>query len=64
MKLESGNYCWNISPEKYVKGVVTNGEEDLSRSGRRLPSKCAIPLSSNYAPWLEDSTELMADSVQ
>ena len=51
-------------PEKYVKAVVTNVEEDLSRSGKRFPSKCVTPFSRNYAPWLEDFPELMADSVQ
>ena len=25
-KLESGNYCWTMSPEKYVKAAVTNVE--------------------------------------
>ena len=64
MKLESGKYYWNMSPEQYVKAAVTNFEEELSRSGKRLPSKCVTPLLSNYSPWLEDSTELMEDSVQ
>ena len=54
MKLESGNYCWIMSPEQYVKLAVTSVEEDLARSGKRFPSKYVMPLSSNYAPWLED----------
>ena len=24
IKFESGKYCWNISPEQYVKAAVTN----------------------------------------
>ena len=64
MKLESGKYYWTISPEQYVKAAVTNVEEDLARSGKRFPSKCVTPLSSNYAPWLDDSLEIMADDVQ
>ena len=26
IKFESGKYCWNISPEQYVKAAVTNVE--------------------------------------
>ena len=38
MKLDSGKYCWTMSPEQYVKAVVTNVEEDLARSGKIFPS--------------------------
>ena len=64
MKLESGEYCWTIFPEQYVKAAVKNVVEDLARSGKRLPPKCVTPISTNYAPWLEDSPELMAYGVQ
>ena len=64
MKLESGKYYWTMSPEQYLKAGVTNVEEDLTRSGKRLPLKCVTPLLSKYVPMLEDSPELMADSVQ
>ena len=49
---------------KFVKAAVTNVEEDLTRSEKILTSKCVTPLSRNYAPWLENSPELMADVVQ
>ena len=64
IKLESGNYFWTMSPEKYVKAAVANVEEDVTRIEKRLPSKCVMPLSSNYSPWLEDYLELMVDSIQ
>ena len=64
IKLESGKYCWTMSPEKYVKAAVTNVEEDLSRNGKRFPSKFVTPISSNYAPWLEIFPELTTDGVQ
>jgi hypothetical protein len=64
MRLESGKYCWTMSPEKYVKAAVTNVEEELAKRGKRLPSKCVTPFSSGYAPWLEESPELNADGVQ
>ena len=47
-----------------MKAAVTNVEEEFTRSGNRLPLKCVTPLSSNYAPWLEDLTELMVDGMQ
>ena len=37
MNLDSGKYCWIMSPEQYVKAAVTNVEEDLVRSGKILP---------------------------
>jgi hypothetical protein len=64
MNLASGKTCWTMSPELYVKAVVANVKEDLAKNGRRLPSKCVTPFSSNYAPWLEDTAELKADGVQ
>ena len=64
MKLERGKYCWTMSPEQYVKSAVTNVEDDLARSGNRFPLKCVTLLSINYAPWLDDSPELIADGMQ
>ena len=64
MKLESGKYYCTMLPEQYVKAVVPGIQEDLTRSGNRLPPKCAKPLSENYATWQEDSPELMVDGVQ
>ena len=64
MNLDSGRYCWTTSPEQYVKAAVINVEEGLARSGKRFLFKFVTPLLRNYAPWMEDSTELMADSMQ
>ncbi len=64
MKLANGKECWTMSPEQYVKAAVTNVEEDLKRQGKRLPSKCPTPFTSNYAPWQEVTPELKADGVQ
>ena len=64
MKLESGKYCWTMSPEQYLKAAFTNVEEELASSGNRFPSKFITQLLRNYAPWLEDSPETMADGVQ
>jgi hypothetical protein len=64
MLLGYGETCWTMSPEQYVKAVVTNVEDDLAKHGKRLPSKCVTPFSCNYAPWLEEMPELKADGVQ
>jgi hypothetical protein len=64
MTLDSGETCWTMSPEQYVKAAVTNVEEDLANQNRRLPPKCVTPFSSGYAPWMEVSPELKADGVQ
>jgi hypothetical protein len=64
MSLGNGETCWTMSPEQYVKAAVTNVEEDSANHGKRLPSKCVTPFSCNYAPWLEETPELKADSVQ
>jgi hypothetical protein len=53
-----------VSPEQRVKAAVSNVEEDLAKNGKRLPSKCVTPFSSNHAPWLEDAPESKADRVQ
>ena len=58
MSLDNGQTCWTMSPEQYVKAAVTNVEENLARQGKRLPSKCVTPFTSNYAPWLEETPEL------
>ena len=63
MKLESGKYCWTILPEQYVKAAVTNVEEDLVRSGKRMPSKFVTPILFNYSPWLDYSTGMMVEGA-
>jgi hypothetical protein len=64
MTLDNGETCWTASPEQRLKAAVTNVEEDLTKHGRRLPSKRATPLSRNHAPWLEESQEPKADGAQ
>jgi hypothetical protein len=59
-----GHMCWTMSPEKYVRAAVANVEENMAKSGRRLPGKCVTPFSCSYEPWMETSAELKADGVQ
>jgi hypothetical protein len=64
MSLDGGKTRWTMLPNQYVKAVITNAKEDLAKHGKRLPSKWVTPFSYNYAPWLEETPELKADSIQ
>jgi hypothetical protein len=63
MTMNDGSECWTMSSEKYCKAAVTNVEEKLAKSGRRLPTKCGAPLTSGYKPELDVSQELKADGL-
>ena len=39
MKDEFGNEFWTMSSSKYCKAAITNFEERLTLSGKRLPTK-------------------------
>jgi hypothetical protein len=58
MSLDNGKWCWTMSPKTYVKSAVTDVEEHLARSGRRLPGN-APHSRVNYASWLEATAELI-----
>ena len=53
-----------MSPEQFVKLVVTNVEEGLTSNGKILPLKCVTTRSSNDAHWMEYPPELTRDGVQ
>ena len=53
-----------MSSEKYVKAAVANVKEKLSKSEKRLPSRCNTPLKPGYRPDINDSCELKADGIQ
>ena len=61
--LASGQTCWSMNSDQYVKAAVTNVEEKLAKSGRRLPSKCSSPLKAGYKPELDVSGELKGDGL-
>ena len=64
MMMNDGQECWSMSSEKYVRAAVANVEEQLAKSGRRLPSKCGAPLTSGYKPELDVSQEIKAEGLQ
>ena len=53
-----------MSSEKYVKAAVANVEEKLSKSDKRLPSRCNTPLKPRYRPEMDGSCELKDDGLQ
>ena len=56
----SGKTCLEMSSEKYVRTLVINVQERLSKSERRLPSKCDTPMANTYNPYEDVSKELNA----
>ena len=57
------NVRWYMSSENYVRAVITNIEEKLSKLGQKLPNKCKTPLSSGYRLELDVMQELKADGL-
>ena len=64
MKDEFGNEFWTMSSSKYCKADITNVEERLALSGKRLPTKCKTPMVTKYAPEMDVTAKLKADGIQ
>ena len=64
MKDEFGNEFWTRSSSKYCKAAITNVEERLALSGKRLPNKCKTPMFTRYATEMDVTAELKADGIQ
>ena len=60
MKDEFSNEFWTVSSSKYYKAAITNVEERLALSGKRLPTKCKTPMVTRYAPEMDVTAELKA----
>jgi hypothetical protein len=54
---------WAMSATEYVKHVVQEVERELSSQGAYLPKRIETPLSSNYRPELDFSSELEGSQV-
>ena len=59
-----GTECWTMSSEKYVKTAIATVEENLSKSGLRLPTKCTTPFVTGYHPSDDTGKELDAAGTQ
>ncbi len=55
----NGIKCWTITSQDYVKAAVSNVEEALRGSGRRLPSShVETPMNTTYSPEMNITEEL------
>ncbi len=50
-----------MSAEKYIKEAIRNVENNLAKTGRKLPNNVPTPLTSTYRPELDVSPELNAE---
>ena len=56
--LANGNDAWAFSSSQYVQAAISNVETYLKRSNQVLPRRASSPLSNNYRPENDISTEL------
>ena len=59
----NGKEIWTMSSVNYVKGVIKNVEVIMIKGGMRLPRGDETPMSSDYIPELDASTELESDGI-
>ena len=64
MENEDGQHCWALSSDKYCAALVENVEQELIKTGQRLPSKYYSPLTSKYQPDKDGTCELSAVGVK
>lgn len=62
-KVVDGIKCWTMLSQKYVRSAIKNVEEVLGKRGEKLPTKCLIPITSNYRLQANISTGLSAEGV-
>ena len=54
---------WYMSAKKYVRFVVENVEQNLSKFNQHLPTRCKTPIMSGYQPKTYTSHKLKAGWV-
>lgn len=59
----NGKDVWTMSSVDYVKAIVKNLEVRLSKKGIRLPSRATTPMTSDYIPELDGTSELNPDDI-
>ena len=55
VKHESVTGCWTMSSEDYVKMAIQTVEDQLGTVGKRLPTKCIVPMTPGYHPAMDES---------
>ena len=52
-----------MSSVNYVKGMIMNAEVRIVIEGMRLPRRAETPMSSDYTPELDATTEFESDGI-
>ena len=59
----NGKEIWDMSSVDYVKEIIKNVQFRMVKEGMRLPRRFETPMSSDYTPELDASTELESDGT-
>ena len=59
----NGKYICTMSSVDYVKVIIKNVEVIKVKEGMRLPRRAKTPMSSDYTPELDATTELESDGI-
>ena len=62
-KLPNGRKCWSLSSDKYVNAAISNVDNSVKRKGRKVPNKVKNPMTSDFVPELDTSSELNKEDV-
>ena len=62
-KVLNGKKAWKMSSKEYIKVAVDIATKGAEKRRLKLPSKAITPMSSNYYPELDGSTELGKDDI-
>lgn len=62
--LENGTSCWSFSSSQYVQSAFKNVEDQLAKTGEKLPTRVRSPCwPCNYRPESDLSPELSSDKA-
>ena len=59
----NGKDVWTIPSMYYIKAIIKNIEVRLTKEGMKLPSRAEMPMSSDYKPDLDATSELDTDGI-
>ena len=59
----NGKDVWTIPSMYYIKAIIKNIEVRLTKEGMKLPSRAETPMSSDYKPDLDATSELDTDGI-
>ena len=61
--MDNGVQDWDFGSAQYVKAVVKNVEEYLTKQGKSLPAQAKYPLLNGYCPDIDISDKLGSDNA-